>query len=117
MTVRGLDALVISPHHNHHDHHSRHVFPLSFPSRHNRYPPIFYMNDVSKAIVGVLSRYNTHAGLRAAYTFDAGPNCVVYCLKVCACDSCVLLYGHCVCLPICATFFSFEHCCRSWWWW
>ena len=40
------------------------------------------MNDVSKAIVGVLSRYNAHAGLRAAYTFDAGPNCVVYCLKV-----------------------------------
>eukprot|EP00035_Acanthoeca_spectabilis_P035476 m.34903 g.34903 ORF g.34903 m.34903 type:complete len:412 (+) comp7384_c0_seq1:122-1357(+) len=46
------------------------------------YPPIFYMNDVSKSIVGVLSRYNAHAGkVKAAYTFDAGPNCVVYCLK------------------------------------
>jgi len=46
------------------------------------YPPIFYMNDTSKSIVGVLSKYNTHAGkVKAAYTFDAGPNCVVYCLK------------------------------------
>jgi diphosphomevalonate decarboxylase len=46
------------------------------------YPPIFYMNDNSKFIVNILSRYNAHSGeVRAAYTFDAGPNCVIYCLK------------------------------------
>ena len=43
------------------------------------YPPIFYMNDVSKAIVGLLTKYNACMGeIKAAYTFDAGPNCVIY---------------------------------------
>lgn len=46
------------------------------------YPPIFYMNDVSKRIVQIVSRYNAHVGeIRAAYTFDAGPNAVIYCQK------------------------------------
>lgn len=48
------------------------------------YPPIFYMNDVSRSIVRVLTAYNHHQGNgspRAAYTFDAGPNAVVYCME------------------------------------
>eukprot|EP00899_Mesostigma_viride_P025162 jgi/Mesvir1/5830/Mv00625-RA.1 len=44
-------------------------------------PPIFYMNDVSKRIVGIIERLNQHEGkIVAAYTFDAGPNAVIYCL-------------------------------------
>ena len=48
------------------------------------YPPIFYMNDVSRNIVRVVTAYNAYYGmhkLRAAYTFDAGPNAVLYCLQ------------------------------------
>lgn len=42
-------------------------------------PPIFYMNDTSRAAVRVVETINERAGkLVAAYTFDAGPNCVVY---------------------------------------
>eukprot|EP01128_Nolandella_sp_AFSM9_P012241 TRINITY_DN9089_c0_g1_i1.p1 TRINITY_DN9089_c0_g1~~TRINITY_DN9089_c0_g1_i1.p1 ORF type:complete len:398 (-),score=91.53 TRINITY_DN9089_c0_g1_i1:223-1416(-) len=45
------------------------------------YPPIFYMNDVSRKIVSVLTKYNALFDVpRAAYTFDAGPNAVIYCL-------------------------------------
>lgn len=43
------------------------------------YPPIFYMNDVSKAAIRVVEGINAKAGkLVAAYTFDAGPNAVIY---------------------------------------
>lgn len=46
------------------------------------YPPIFYMNDVSKAAIRAVEHINTKAGKTiAAYTFDAGPNCVVYYLE------------------------------------
>lgn len=46
-------------------------------------PPIFYMNDVSRAIIALIVEYNrasVAAGgtLRAAYTYDAGPNAVIY---------------------------------------
>ena len=46
-------------------------------------PPIFYMNDVSRTIITVVTEYNRVAleksGKRkAAYTFDAGPNAVIY---------------------------------------
>jgi len=49
-------------------------------------PPIFYMNDVSRAIIALVVEYNRSceaAGLppQAAYTFDAGPNAVIYCLS------------------------------------
>lgn len=45
------------------------------------YPPIFYMNDVSKSIVAMVHAYNDYYGeIRAAYTFDAGPNAVLYTL-------------------------------------
>ena len=53
------------------------------------YPPIFYMNDVSRAIIRVITAYNSKfltklvdsgkaTGYRVAYTFDAGPNAVLY---------------------------------------
>lgn len=49
------------------------------------YPPIFYMNDVSRAAVRCVEAINALAGEGAApvaaYTFDAGPNCVVYYLE------------------------------------
>ncbi|PSR92040.1 diphosphomevalonate decarboxylase-like protein [Coniella lustricola] len=46
------------------------------------YPPIFYMNDVSRAAVRAVEKINEAAGQTiAAYTFDAGPNCVVYYLE------------------------------------
>mmetsp|Transcript_96935 Transcript_96935/g.277282 ORF Transcript_96935/g.277282 Transcript_96935/m.277282 type:complete len:531 (-) Transcript_96935:219-1811(-) len=53
------------------------------------YPPIFYMNDTSKAIVQLVHVYNKYfdpeggglVKLRAAYTFDAGPNAVIFCRK------------------------------------
>ncbi|KAF9909032.1 diphosphomevalonate decarboxylase [Lobosporangium transversale] len=41
------------------------------------YPPIFYMNDISRAIIRIISEYNKD-GIKAAYTFDAGPNAVIY---------------------------------------
>lgn len=42
-------------------------------------PPIFYMNDTSRAAVRIVETINERAGkIVAAYTFDAGPNCVVY---------------------------------------
>lgn len=46
-------------------------------------PPIFYMNDVSRAIINVIVELNrvsvaAGGGLKAAYTYDAGPNAVIY---------------------------------------
>ena len=46
------------------------------------YPPIFYMNDVSKAIIRLVHVLNEDAGrIIAAYTFDAGPNNLVDALR------------------------------------
>lgn len=45
------------------------------------YPPIFYLNDVSKSIMKLVHVINAHYGcIKAAYTYDAGPNAVIYCL-------------------------------------
>lgn len=45
-------------------------------------PPIFYLNDVSRAAIRAVESINARAGeVVAAYTFDAGPNCVVYFLE------------------------------------
>lgn len=49
-------------------------------------PPIFYLNDVSRALIGLVEEINRASvaetgKLVAAYTFDAGPNCVIYALE------------------------------------
>ena len=45
-------------------------------------PPIFYLNDVSRAAIRCVEGINHQAGKKvAAYTFDAGPNCVIYYLE------------------------------------
>lgn len=41
------------------------------------YPPIMYLSDVSRAIIRLVHRFNGD-GVRAAYTFDAGPNAVLF---------------------------------------
>lgn len=42
-------------------------------------PPIFYLNDVSRAAIRAVEEINERAGRTvAAYTFDAGPNAVIY---------------------------------------
>lgn len=46
-------------------------------------PPIFYLNDVSRTIIALIVEYNrvsVAAGgkLKAGYTYDAGPNAVIY---------------------------------------
>jgi diphosphomevalonate decarboxylase len=46
------------------------------------YPPIFYMTDVSKTIIRLCHVINDYyKSVKAAYTFDAGPNAVIYCLE------------------------------------
>lgn len=46
------------------------------------YPPIFYMNDISRSIIRLITVYNQWKGsICAAYTFDAGPNAVIYLLE------------------------------------
>lgn len=42
------------------------------------FPPIFYMTDTSKEIVNLVTELNRES-VRYAYTFDAGPNAVVFC--------------------------------------
>ncbi|ODV86698.1 hypothetical protein CANARDRAFT_6274 [[Candida] arabinofermentans NRRL YB-2248] len=46
------------------------------------YPPIFYLNDTSKRCIKLVNLLNEAAGkIVAAYTFDAGPNAVIYYLQ------------------------------------
>lgn len=46
------------------------------------FPPIFYLNDTSRAVIRVVENINATAGKTiAAYTFDAGPNAVIYFLE------------------------------------
>ena len=46
------------------------------------WPPIQYLNDVSRAAMNAVEKMNAKAGkLVAAYTFDAGPNAVIYYLE------------------------------------
>lgn len=42
-------------------------------------PPIFYLNDTSKKVIKLIHELNRIEGkIIAAYTFDAGPNAVIY---------------------------------------
>ena len=42
------------------------------------FPPIFYMNDVSRVVVAAVHALNKASGRNlCAYTFDAGPNAVI----------------------------------------
>ena len=48
------------------------------------YPPIVYLNQTSQHVIAALTAVNAlqgEGGEVAAYTFDAGPNAVVYCLE------------------------------------
>nr|CAG4648141.1 EOG090X0AX4 [Moina brachiata] len=43
------------------------------------HPPLFYLNSTSQAIINFVHRYNDMRGsLKVAYTFDAGPNAVLF---------------------------------------
>ena len=43
------------------------------------FPPIFYMNDTSRIIMSLVRKLNELlGGIKVAYTFDAGPNAVIY---------------------------------------
>ena len=45
-------------------------------------PPIFYLNDVSKSVIALVEELNRASGrVVGAYTFDAGPNAVIYGLE------------------------------------
>ena len=49
-------------------------------------PPIFYLNDVSRSIIALVEEINRASiasgrNCVAAYTFDAGPNAVIYALE------------------------------------
>ncbi|KAM4596289.1 diphosphomevalonate decarboxylase [Fundulus diaphanus] len=46
------------------------------------YPPIFYLNSVSQQIMHLVHGYNKYYGeTRLAYSFDAGPNAVIFTLQ------------------------------------
>ncbi|KAM6943375.1 diphosphomevalonate decarboxylase [Xenentodon cancila] len=46
------------------------------------YPPIFYLSGVSQQVIHLVHRYNKYYGeTRVAYSFDAGPNAVIFTLQ------------------------------------
>lgn len=46
------------------------------------FPPIFYLNDTSRAVISFVHSFNeTFKEPKIAYTFDAGPNAVLYYLE------------------------------------
>eukprot|EP01100_Stratorugosa_tubuloviscum_P006430 TRINITY_DN2779_c0_g1_i1.p1 TRINITY_DN2779_c0_g1~~TRINITY_DN2779_c0_g1_i1.p1 ORF type:complete len:416 (-),score=161.86 TRINITY_DN2779_c0_g1_i1:44-1291(-) len=48
---------------------------------HTTNPPIYYLNDISRKIIRIINSFNASLGSpKIAYTFDAGPNAVLYLL-------------------------------------
>ncbi|KAM5263058.1 diphosphomevalonate decarboxylase [Ctenodactylus gundi] len=46
------------------------------------FPPISYLNDTSRRIIQLVHRFNAHhRQTKVAYTFDAGPNAVIFTLE------------------------------------
>lgn len=46
------------------------------------HPPIFYLNDTSRAVIALVHAFNSACGeVALGYTFDAGPNAVLLVLK------------------------------------
>ncbi|XP_074142314.1 diphosphomevalonate decarboxylase [Sminthopsis crassicaudata] len=46
------------------------------------FPPICYLNDTSRQIISLVHCFNAHYGkTKVAYTFDAGPNAVIFTLE------------------------------------
>jgi diphosphomevalonate decarboxylase len=59
------------------------------------YPPVFYMNEVSRRIITLVHKLNSTSGhIVAGYTFDAGPNAVIFCLEKNAAIILALLLSH-----------------------
>lgn len=59
------------------------------------YPPIFYLNESSRRIIALVHKANAHAGrVVAGYTFDAGPNAVIFTLRQDAALMLALLLSH-----------------------
>lgn len=59
------------------------------------FPPIFYMNDTSRRIIGLVHKLNAAAGRTVAgYTFDAGPNAVIFALRQDAAQVLAVLLSH-----------------------
>nr|KAF6407498.1 mevalonate diphosphate decarboxylase [Molossus molossus] len=45
------------------------------------FPPISYLSDISRRVIHLVHRFNAHHGqTKVAYTFDAGPNAVIFTL-------------------------------------
>ncbi|XP_004600545.1 diphosphomevalonate decarboxylase [Sorex araneus] len=45
------------------------------------FPPISYLNDTSRRVIQLVHRFNSHHGqTKVAYSFDAGPNAVIFTL-------------------------------------
>ena len=60
------------------------------------FPPIFYLNEVSKRAITCVHAFNAaQKRTRAAYTFDAGPNAVVFCENETAADAFAALAATC----------------------
>jgi diphosphomevalonate decarboxylase len=59
------------------------------------YPPIFYMNDISARIISLAHKINSVFGeIRVGYTFDAGPNAVLFTLRNWAPEVLAVMLSH-----------------------
>ena len=57
------------------------------------YPPLFYLNDKSKGVIKLVNDFNKQkGGVRAAYSFDAGPNAFLFTLDESLNDLVDLIY-------------------------